>query len=369
MTALVLILVAGGFPFYLDFDDRTENVVRTLSTERLNRVDQDQMEAGYYEGLLDMGGYTSALARIQGRTPHDWINLRDTEFVKELTDVQDFELQPSMEGEVKGAQFQTNEWGMRDQHYTLERQPDVHRTALIGASYNMGSGVSNPEVFEALVEQKLNETPPDATDYRGFEMLNFSVGGYSLLHQVPLIESKVARFAPDVALVTVHTTEPMRMRLHLQSLVNGDKYIPYPEVQRMIDASGAHPLMQREELSAALDPVALELEEWSLRQIATRLSAAGIKPVAVYVPSTLEYEGTHLDRRDRLKTLCEQAGFTFLEIDNPFITDDIRALQIADWDTHPNAEGHRLLAENLYQLIVREADTFMMRQAGSRGAE
>ena len=76
-----------------------------------------------------------------------------------------------------------------------------------------------------------------------------------------------------------------------------------------------------------------------------------------------------LSRRDTLKAQCVAAGFEFLEIENPFLTDNIRALQLADWDTHPNAEGHRLIAQNMYDLMMQKAVEFKLERASARYGE
>ena len=360
LISLFLIVLAGGFPFYANFDERTEAIVLSLSTERLNDADQDTMEAGYYEGLLDMGGYTSALARAQGRQPADWKAPLDSHARRYREDVVDYELLPLAQDIVKMVDFSTNRWGMRDKDYELAKPAGTYRIALLGASYNVAAGVEQDESFEAIVEQRLNATPPQDSKYDSYEILNFSVGGYSLLQQAALIESRVAGFSPDVVLLTVHTSELRRLRIRTQSIVTGRKEIPYPEVSQAIQNSGAHPEMRSREMTEALESITENLEEWAIGEIARDLQAAGIKPIAVFIPETIEYQGVDIARRDRLKTLFEQVGFSFLELDNPYVTDDIRSLQLAEWDTHPNVEGHRRIADNLYDMILENPQVFML---------
>ena len=49
-----------------------------------------------------------------------------------------------------------NRWGMRDRDYEQTPAPDTYRIALTGPSFVMGSGVADNEVFEWLLEDRLN---------------------------------------------------------------------------------------------------------------------------------------------------------------------------------------------------------------------
>jgi hypothetical protein len=362
ITALALIVVAGGFPFYVEFDERTEAFVLSLSAERLNGADRDKMEAGYYEGLLDMGGYTSALARVHGRKPNDWIVLEESKVVQQRDDVIDFELAPSTVDNLKMVAFETNRWGMRDQDYELEKAPGVLRIALLGASYNMAAGVEQEDVFETIAERKLNEAAPGIAGIDHYEILNFGVAGYSLIQQAAIIEPKVKQFSPDVAVLTVHANEPLRLRVHLQSLFNKGKPVQYPIVERALASSGAELDMRHATMAAKLLPLTGDLEAWAISEIGLQLRAAGIRPIALYIPYTLENEGIDVARRDLLKALCEEAGFEFLELDNAFLTDDILSLQLSTWDTHPNTEANGMIGQLLYELILREDRVFTLDQ-------
>ena len=118
--------------------------------------------------------------------------------------------------------------------------------------------------------------------------------------------------------------------------------------------------MSNAKLVAKMQPLTGDLEAWAIGEIGSQLRAAGIRPIALYIPITLEHEGIDVARRDLLKALCEEAGFEFLELDNPFLTDDVLSLQLSTLDSHPNIEGNRRIAQNLYQLIMREKRVFTL---------
>ena len=47
-------------------------------------------------------------------------------------------LLPNKKIEFRGAMLSTNEFGLRDRPYTLEKEPGVLRIALLGGSYRNG---------------------------------------------------------------------------------------------------------------------------------------------------------------------------------------------------------------------------------------
>ena len=77
--------------------------------------------------------------------------------VRETDDNLIVELVPSTTIEFNGAQLSTNRWGMRDRDYEQTPAPDTYRIALTGPSFVMGSGVADNEVFEWLLEDRLNQ--------------------------------------------------------------------------------------------------------------------------------------------------------------------------------------------------------------------
>ena len=56
-----------------------------------------------------------------------------------------------------------------------------------------------------------------------------------------------------------------------------------------------------------------------------------------------------------LAGLAEESGNIVLNLADAYENQDVESLVVAYWDKHPNAKGHRLIAERLYQAL-REKD-------------
>ena len=52
-----------------------------------------------------------------------------------------------------------------------------------------------------------------------------------------------------------------------------------------------------------------------------------------------------------LSRVAEESGFIVLDLSDAYDNQDLESLVVAYWDKHPNAEGHRLIAEDLYRKL------------------
>ena len=86
-----------------------------------------------------------------------------------------------------------------------------------------------------------------------------------------------------------------------------------------------------------------------------------------YIPTP----GTQLDDRgvDTYLDAVSHAGFAnLLDMRNVYAGSDEKTLYLAEWDRHPNARGHAIIADALFrELTARPA--ILEHRAAPRGAE
>jgi hypothetical protein len=156
-VAAAALLLIGMPRVYHRFDDSSSQFIASLTEGRLNERDQDILERGYYEGLIDGNSYTSQIWWSErSEKPDDWRATMNSEVVQPGEDVLVYELIPSYSGTIKDAPFHTNRWGMRDQEYSKEKPAKTFRIAFLGASYEQGAGVDDDAIYPALLERALN---------------------------------------------------------------------------------------------------------------------------------------------------------------------------------------------------------------------
>jgi hypothetical protein len=54
---------------------------------------------------------------------------------------------------------------------------------------------------------------------------------------------------------------------------------------------------------------------------------------------------------DRLLRIARDAGFVTLSLHDVYGDIDRDDLKLAPWDSHPNAVGHRMIADRLYEVL------------------
>ncbi len=97
---------------------------------------------------------------------------------------------------AKSGPYVINSHGFRDHEYSMTRDPDVFRIAVLGDSIVWGHGLELEASFAKQLEQKLN-----ASRSQQFEVLNFGVSGYSTQQEVELFRTKASLFSPDLVIV------------------------------------------------------------------------------------------------------------------------------------------------------------------------
>lgn len=347
ITPLILVLLAVFSSHGLGQDLR---FVNSLLAEQLNEADQERLEAGYYERVLRSRNPTTPLADIQQQEDEEWLKLRELRALEPVDDLRENVLKPNLRITYKGALFETNSHGLRDQEYSIERVPGTWRVAIMGSSVEMGEGVTNKEVFEARIEERLRHRASG----RGVEMINFAASGLQLAQQVVHFDSTVVRFNPDVVILFNHPNEMSRLVKFLGVSIAKGLPVPYEELEDIIssvhDWSEANPHVVIDQLMTQK----VELTFFCLSYLAHACEQRGIIPAWVFVPTTRNVPDK--DDSDLLKQLAMDAGFEVIDIDGCYDGYSLDEIRISPSDGHPNALGHRLMADALYHELTKRAD-------------
>ncbi len=345
----ILLLSLMSPTVHQTIDENAAKMVAVVASNQLNERDQQLLIRGYYEGLLNTERFTSTLWSIHGK-PDDWEETREADEVQHVGGLVQYELKPSFNGIFRRAPFRTNQWGMRDLDYLLQKPAGTYRVAMLGSSYAMGGGVDNHQTFEAILEERLNGDR-DRHAFARYEILNLSVGGYSVLHNVAVTRSKVFQFDPDAVFFILHDTEERRLETHIHNIVRGKSTPSDPYLTKILEASGLEEGMSRTEFDRRLRPIMEDVIRWAFEEIAEASYRNEAPPVALFV-ETLDQTPTSREDSARIARLAEEAGFIVLHADSTYGDHDPASLMLATWDTHPNIIGHQLIANRLYDVLL-----------------
>ncbi|MDZ4701761.1 MAG: hypothetical protein SH809_18760, partial [Rhodothermales bacterium] len=353
-TGLMALALAGiGLPqVHERAGEQASTFIASIQETRLNARDQDIADRGYYEGLMDVRGYTSQLAWAEEvQRPDDWKATMNSEATRPGEGLLVYELIPNFDGVEKEMPFKTNQWGMRDKEYSKEKPDGVYRMAMLGASYEQGSGVTEEETYEALVETRLNAELAGGA-YAGYEILNFSVGGYSPVQNLVVAEKKAFDFQPDLVFYAIHSTEKRRMLMQVERMIKQQREISYPYLSELFARIGVSHEMTQSELRRLLDPHGEEILKWSLEELNRKCIERGIPLVVLYVPTTEEINELDPERAPDLLRILEETGIPTLMVDEPYRGRTPDEVQLRPWDTHLSKIGHEAVAERLYEVLI-----------------
>lgn len=324
-------------------------VVVDLGAQRLSARDQATLTRGYYENLTDVRMINSDLWAMQTTTDEDRKPIETTDAVRFVDDYRAFVLKPDVALAFKGTTLSTNSFGMRDREYALAKPDGVKRIAVVGDSRAMGTGVADGQTFENLIEDHLADAA--AEGQAPVEVLNFGVAGYDPFHKNIVLETEAARFAPDVVVYIAHDTE-LKLRKALAQMV-ADGGLPGDYLSSAVAVTGAAPGQPVEDVRAALDRGAAGLVDAAYAAFAAKVKANGAVPVWVFLPSTESYPDPLPEGR-LLRAMAEKAGFVTIDLHDLYIDVEggAKSLWVYDWDDHPNARGHGMIAGRLYRDLL-----------------
>jgi hypothetical protein len=356
---IVLLFLLGNPVVYSQIGGKTQDLISDLTANRLSDREAALLQRGYYEDLIGVNRFNSQLWEIYSKRPSDWPTLDETEAARQTGDNLIMELVPSTSIYFHGEKLTINRWGMRDRDYELTPAPNTYRIAMTGPSFVMGYGVGDDEDFGVLLEDRLNRENAGG-EYAKYEILNFAVPGYSPIQNLMVLENKAMPFQPNALFYMAHQREEQAAVLYLADRISLKSDLPYPALIEFADRVGAEPGESKIETERLLQPVATELLSWTYRQIVEVSRSHGILPIWVFMP-TLENPLRDAEIA-HLKSVAAESGFIVLDLSDAYDNQDLESLVVAYWDKHPNAEGHRLIAEDLYRKLQEKQDEIRLFQ-------
>jgi hypothetical protein len=356
-AALITLLYVIGNPVTSSrLGVRSQELMRDLRVAGLNQRDTDLLKRNYYEDLIEVHRFNTQLWEIYTNKPNDWPKISETRASRATGDFLKLELRPMAAISFHGASLRTNRWGMRDRDYDMDKPSGTFRIALLGASHTMGSGVADEQTFEWHLEERLNSEGVRGRPHKRYEILNFAVASYTPLQSLRALENKVFAFKPDAVFFIGHLIDKQDIVLHLAESIHVGVDIPYDYLNETAQRAGIAGETSRNITEKRLKPFADEMLAWVYRRVAENCRDRGVHPVWVFLPTA----GINTPEEDVANLIrdAEKAGFKILDLSDVFENHDVKSLHVAEWDWHPNAKGHKLIANRLYDQLLKRRDIF-----------
>ena len=350
-ASCVVILFVAYAPLRFNVNPAVSNVVDNLKTSSLNARDKQMLDRGYYEDLTNVVRFNSALGDLYNQKPPNWDRCWALHSVKGFPN---YEFMPNKHVWHKGAMMTTNRWAMRDRDCELKTPPGTYRIAMTGASHQMGTGVEDDEVFDNLVEDRLTREHA-STDHERYELLNFSVSGYGPVQQLADMDKRIFAKFEFNALIYTAIDDMYWVVKDVVDVTVHDLPMPYDPLIAFVRDNGITKETSYAEATQKLMPHAEEMLAWVYGEMVRRCKERGVVPMAAFIPHTMAIEPEVQARVDRMMQIARDAGFTVIDLTHAYDGADYPKLWLAPWDSHPNVEGHRRLADALYTKLKGEA--------------
>lgn len=327
--------------------------IRMLVSNKPNKIDKKIMEEAYYDNMLSVNNLTSPFLKLFSSKPDDWETFLDSDICEPTGNISQKKIKPNIHTIFKESNFTSNSFGFRDKEYSIQKPSNTIRIALIGGSIEMGSGVSDEEVFSEIVEKRLHDTfiiTDSSRSVVNMEILNFSVSGYQLPQQAYAIENSIHKFHPDYILLVAHTEQKDRMVANIARSIRSSQDLYYPFLKSIALKSGLNSnsdnitltnelMKHQEEISDSLYAI--------IQQSANQINA---RVIWVYIPALYDNYSTSVFEKEAGK--AQSFDFIVWNMGKSFEKTERKELSVNEWDTHPNAKGHRLLAKEFLKNIL-----------------
>lgn len=335
----------------------------------MKSAEMGRESTGYYEGLIGSSDPSAgALERALVGQPSDWVHFADSGVSQLITDdILQFMLLPNVSRSLFGNEFTTNEFRMRDRPTTIAKPPNTVRIALLGASMDMGWGVSTDNTYENRLEDWLNAKAQERGENRRFEILNLAVAAYSPSQRLEVYRRIARKFQPDLVFYATTMLDPRLTEIHLgdciqnkvdlsgspilASVVSESKY-DSDNIRR--DARGRW--LDKEEFKNWVGPRRDQINQEILSTLAHETRTDGVEMVCLIIPRAGRNDLAHL-RAEGVALQVESAkvaGVPVWDLTDSFDGEDPTSLSVAEWDDHPNTRGHELIYQDLIKHLLKD---------------
>ena len=381
-TLLTLVLFALGVVEWPASWGFVQTTLDNARSPELNRAEREVSAAGYYEGLIGGGdgpeGARGELTlRLMGK-PSGWVRFHDANVARPIPDdFLQFELKPDVRRNLFGKPFETNSHGLPGAEVAVVKPSDTFRVATLGSSMDMGWGVANSDTYSSRLEAWLNahdkiRNESGGESSRKFEVLNFAVAAYSPLQRLETYRRKVRRFQPDLVLYSATMLDIRLLEIHLCDLLRSGVDLKYDFLRDAVAKAGVTKadleldpegkMIFKGQLKAKLQPFYWSLYDATLRALAEECRSNGTTLAFVIIPRVGKADAPEARAEPvaRLKAMAAHNGLTVFDLTSSFDRFDPAMLEIAAWDDHPNALGHKRLFLSLARAISKDEGTYKL---------
>jgi lysophospholipase L1-like esterase len=264
--------------------------------------------------------------------------------------------------------------GFRDVEIPLRKRPGRTRIALLGDSVAYGHGLPREQAVADQLEVALGD---------GYEVLNAGVGGYNTEQEAEFYARRVRPFEPDVVVVlyVLNDAIPAERLLRIVALVATMREAPEPPAPLGLRAlrrfgEAVERLRRRDpdQIAPYVHETHRDEQTWrtveeGLARIGSIAREDGARLLLAITPFFFDLDDyAFADVHEQVAAAARREGFSVLDLREALRGHDPVSLRLDGRDViHPNALGHRLMAQAIARELRRIAPPRVGRSSGALG--
>lgn len=328
--------------------DSSQRDLDGFYTAKLNIYDQKRQIESYYEEILDESSVENLSVRGDLLPASD--KFMHADIAESTKDIRIVKHKANTKGTFKNQTYTVNQHGIRGRPHEVAKTQNTYRTALLGGSYVSGSGVSDQDVFDYVLEAKLNALDGACK----YEFWNFGNPGFDLVQSTyDFITKSAADWSFDRLIYFSHGVDDYKnLKSIIQAYQNGYK-LGLPYLDSLFATLNISPEDPYYIIENALYDHRTFIISASYRAIYDICIENDIRPTWIFWPMASEHRSLTMDFEQTL-VLVRDIGFDTFVLNDLYHEVHYKDIIIGDTDHHPNALGHKIMAERLEAMISKE---------------
>ena len=261
---------------------------------------------------------------------------------------------------------------LRDREYPIEKGNNTIRIAGLGDSAAYGFGVKdiNNTVFKIL-ESRLNKEKPANKTY---ELINFAKPGYDVEDELNVLKEKALKYSPDIIILAYNlndlkiidseTTKNLRPWLevpYIGLILRNTFYLYYYleiKINKIASNSGLVTTYEILILKSFNSSINREYNFKYFQELSNISRQENIPVIIIVIPVLY-----HLDNypfysaNEYIENISRKYGFYYINPLEVYQKYGESQLMVTKYDAHPNELGHRLIADYVYESLVKSLST------------
>ena len=249
---------------------------------------------------------------------------------------------------LQSVDIRTNEWGLRG-GAVKELPPGGRRILVLGASITLGWGVEEKDTLTSRLEQMFVKKNADV------QVLNAGIGNYNAERYVRHFFRDLKGLKPTDIVVHYFLRDAEKLEVGGGNVLlrNSELAVTlWIAINRLVGPQGEKSIEDHYRAIYAEDAPGYKAMSSSLKELAEYAKANNIRLTLAMVPDVHNLENYPFKAiHEQMKTLAVSLGYNFVDLLPAFGSLDPAEIWAMPGDPHPNALGHKLMADALFPAL------------------